>query len=423
MGLYAACARSLGKWRILALGAGLFLCAGIARADAVLDWNEIALEATAAATFDPPRESRALAIVHAAMFDAVNAIVGEFYPYACEPKVAPSASPEAAAIAAAHHVLVQLYPDRQAVLDAAYARSLATIPEGNATAVGIGAGEAVAAHLLALRANDGAANASGNEPGGDRPGQPGIWVPTPPRFAPALDPGWGRVRPFLLRSGSQFRPEPPPALDDPLYARDFAEIKAIGSVASASRTSAQSDLARFWTATASQNWNPLARQLSRARHLTLAENARAFALLNLACADAVIAAWDAKLTFRQWRPVSAIRRADEDGNPETVADPAWTPLLVTPPFPDYIAGHTTYAGAAAAVLEHLFGGRPGMALAMTSASAPGVLETYATFEEIAQGVVDARVWGGVHWRTSSERGREVGGRIGKFAVRHCCAPR
>lgn len=408
---------------LLGVGAGtaLLLDAGIARGDAVLDWNEIALATTAAAPFDPPRESRSLAMVHAAVFDAVGAIAGGFHSYACELTVAPSASPEAAAIAAAHQVLLRLYPDQRAALDTAYARSLSVLPPGRATADGVSAGGAVAARLLALRADDGAAGAERGDPGGDPPGRPGIWSPTPPSFAPALDPGWGKMRPFVLRDGSQFRPEPPPSFDDPRYGRDFAEVKAIGAATSPIRTQAQTDLARFWIATAPQNWNPLARQLSRARHLTLSENARAFALLNLACADAFIAAWDAKFAFGQWRPVSAIRRADEDGNPETAPDPSWTPLLITPPFPDYIAGHTAYAGAAAAVLEHLFGRRPGGALTMTSPSAPGVVETYTTFEEIAERVVDARVWGGVHWRTSSERGKEVGRRVGQYVIDHCCA--
>jgi len=171
-------------------------------------------------------------------------------------------------------------------------------------------------------------------------------------------------------------------------------------------------------ATAPQNWNPAARQVAIGRGLTLSQNVRAFALLNLAGADALIASWDAKFTYHQWRPVTAIRAAGTDGNQDTVEDPSWTPLLVTPPFPDYIAGHTTYAGAAEIVLEHLFGERPGVVVTLNSATAPGVVLTYPTFKDIAKGVVDARVWGGIHWRTSSERGRAVGEQIGLYAVRH-----
>jgi hypothetical protein len=203
-----------------------------------------------------------------------------------------------------------------------------------------------------------------------------------------------------------------------IYARDFDEIKEIGSSTSGTRRQEETDLARFWIATAAQNWNPVARQVSTAHGLTLSQNARAFALLNLAGADAFIAAWDAKFVYNQWRPVTAIRAADTDGNPATDPDTSWTPLLVTPPFPDYIAGHTTYGGTAQAVLEHLFGAEPGVVITMTSTTAPGVVETYTTFRDIADGVVNARVWGGIHWRTSSVRGRVVGEEIGRYVVRH-----
>jgi hypothetical protein len=174
--------------------------------------------------------------------------------------------------------------------------------------------------------------------------------------------------------------------------------------------------------TAPQNWNQAARQVAIVQGLTLSQNARALALLNLAGADAFIASWDAKFRYRQWRPVTAIRAADTDRNPDTVEDLSWTPLLDTPPFPDYIAGHTTYAGAAQKILEHVFGKDPGVVMALTSATAPGVVETYLTFRDIADGVVEARVWGGIHWRTSSEPGLAVGKEIGLYAVRHFFKP-
>jgi hypothetical protein len=396
---------------------GLFLlCAVIIQADSVLDWNIVALKTTAAAPFNPPLESRNLAIVHAAMFDAVNSIVGEFRPYAVELSSTSDASPSAAAAAAAHFVLVQLYPAQQAMLDATYAASLSTIPDGSAKAGGIAVGQAVAAKILAMRASDGsvAAIIAPYTPGS----QPGDWVPTPPAFRSALDPGWGTVRPFFLREGSQFRPGPPPILTSPQFTRDFNEIKEIGSATSSARKPDQTDLAHFWVSTAPQIWNPAARQAAIAQALTLSQNARAFALLNMAGADAFIASWDAKFAYNQWRPVTAIREAATDGNPATIADPNWTPLLVTPPFPDYIAGHTTYAGAAEEVLEQVFGENPGIVLKLTSATAPGVTESYTSFDEIAEGVVDARVLGGIHWRTSSLRGRRVGQQVGAFAVHH-----
>jgi hypothetical protein len=405
---------------VIALVAGVAGDPAVAAADVVLDWNVIALKATAAAPFNPPLEARNLAIVHAAIFDAVNAICGQFHPYAVRLGVPASASPETAAIAAAHAALLQLYPGQQSMLDAAYITSLGSIPDGHSKSSGEAVGERVARRLVRMRASDGAAAAidAPYTPGT----RPGDWNPTPPSFLPALDPGWGNLRPFLLRNGSQFRPGPPPSLDSAAYTRDFAEIKAIGSSASGTRRQFQADLARFWIATGPQNWNPAAREVALARGLTLSQNARAFALLNLAGADAFIAAWDAKFAYSQWRPVTAIRAADTDGNPETGADSGWTPLLVTPRFPDYIAGHTTYAGAAQRVLEHVFGKHPGVVLNLTSATAPGVVETYTTFEQIAEDVVDARVWGGIHWRTSSVRGHKVGQQIGRYAVRYFLEP-
>jgi len=399
---------------IVALSAAMTAHPAIARADAVLDWNVIALKTTAAAPFNPPLETRNLAIVHAAMFDAVNSIRREFHPYAVILRAPEWASPEAAAIAAAHAALLQSYPDQQSALDASYRTSLAQVHDGPGKTRGLEIGNAVALRILTIRASDGAAAAVTAV---YRPGErSGDWVPTPPAFLPALDPGWGSVQPFFLRHGSQFRPGPPPALNSKRYARDFEEIRAIGSIASLVRTQAQTDLARVWIATAAQNWNPVARQLAISQSLTLSQNARAFALLNLAGADAFIAAWDAKFAYHQWRPVTAIRAADVDGNSATDADPGWTPLLVTPPFPDYMAGHTTYAGTAQRVLEHVFGRHPGAVMSLTSTTAPGVVETYTTFKDMADGVVDARVWGGIHWRTSSVRGRSVGEEIGRYAV-------
>lgn len=387
----------------------------------VIDWNITALQTSATAPFNPPLETRNMAIVHVAMFDAANAVTRRFRPYLGGIEADHSASMDAAMASAAHRVLVQLYPASEPALDAALVTSLAPITDERSRTAGVRLGEAVATRLLALRASDGVAAAqSATYVPGDEPGD---WRPTLPASLPALDPGWGGVVPFVLRRGSQFRPGPPPALDSERYARDFEEIKDIGSVASATRTQAQTDLARFWVATAPQNWNPALRQVAIARHLSPLESARAFALLNLAGADAFIAAWDAKFEYGQWRPITAIAAADEDGNPGTNADPSWRPLLVTPPFPDYIAGHTAYAGAAETVLAHVFGANPHVHMTLTSRSAPGVVEAYDTFGHIAQDVVDARVWGGIHWRTSSVRGRSVGAQVGRYVVHHALQPR
>jgi hypothetical protein len=404
--------------RLLALGAALAACATAAarpidaRADpariptapaaAVVDWNRIALQTTARAPFNPPRETRSMAIVQAAVLDAVTSITRTRPSYRVRVSAPRSASVSAAIAGAAHGTLVALYPDQRRGLDEQYARALADLAPGRTRDAGTAAGDAVASAMLALRAHDGAdAAASFSSPGG-----PGRWVPTPPAFLPALEPGWGRVTPFLLRSSSALRPPAPPAIGSRRYAADLREIEALGSSDSVVRTPNQTAAARFWVATAPQLWNQVLQQAGVRPGISATRAASAFALLNLAGADAFIAAWDAKFAYLQWRPVTAIRAA---GNSE------WTPLLVTPPFPDYPAGHTAYAGAAEEALVALFGERSGE-LEITSPTAGGATHRYRSFREIADEVVDARVWGGVHWRTSSAVGRELGRRVGTLAV-------
>jgi hypothetical protein len=371
---------------------------------ALVDWNVITLQTTAAAPFDPPLEARNVALVQAAVYDAVDSIRGRYRPYVVHVQTEPDASVVAAIASASHRTLQALYPAQAGTLDAAYQASLAAVPDGEAETEGIDVGETAAGALLALRAGDHSADSVTYTPGSGA----GAWVPTPPAFKPALDPGWGHVTPFFLRSGSQFRPGPPRTLTSAAYQRDFDEIRDVGSASSATRTAHQTDVARFWVATAPQVWNQAAQELTVARGLGVTPAARLFALLNGAGADAFIASWDAKFAYAEWRPVTAIR---------ATADAAWTPLLVTPPFPDYPAGHTTYAGAAETVLTSVFGEHPG-AFTLRSATAPGVELTYTSFTDAATEVVNARVWGGIHWRTSSEVGRTLGRQVGRYALAH-----
>ena len=394
--------------------------ASSAPTDPVLEWNGIALHTAASAAFNPPLEARNLAIVHAAMFDAANAFEHEFRAYAVRVCPPPGASQEAAVIAAAHHALVHLYPEQASTLDALAAESLARLPDGAARQSGTSVGVEVAGRLLSLRSSDGAADAIA-APYTPASG-PGAWQPTPPALRPALEPGWGSVVPFLLHTPGQFRPGPPPSLGSRRYATDLHEIHDVGSVNSSTRTPQQTALARLWVATAPQVWNPVARQLLAAAGLGRARAARVLALLHLAMADAFIATWEAKYTYGQWRPITAIRAADTDGNPRTPADPGWTPLIVTPPFPDYPAGHSSCAGAAEAVLERLLGRNPGVTIEVSSVAAPGVVVRARNVQEVAEGVVNARVWGGVHWRTSSEEGRRLGQRVGRLAVQKFLRP-
>jgi hypothetical protein len=249
----------------------------------------------------------------------------------------------------------------------------------------------------------------------------GKWRPTPPALASALDPGWAQVSPFVLRRQAQFRAEAPYGLTSPAYTRDFDEVRAMGSASSTARTADETATARFWAATAPQEWNQLVGQLAAARHLSVIDTARLYAQLNFAEADAAIAAWDTKFHYGQWRPITGIREAGSDGNPATSADPQWTPLLPTPPFPDYVCGHSALGGAAEAVFEHWFGRRPGITLTLTSDALPGVTNRYPTFKAISDQVVNARVWGGVHWRTSCAAGRTLGTKVGRFVTANALA--
>jgi len=414
------------------LSAGLFACGsdGVVRSvappqasrslsergtdvQAIATWNVIALRTTAAGPFSPPRETRSLAIVFGAVNDAVCSIMRQCAVYAGRIAVSRDASIEAAVSAAAHDALVALYPAPASVasLDASYDSALVSLPAGRARDDGVAAGQAAAAAMLAMRASDHSQDPMTYTP---TPGL-GSWVPTPPAFAPALEPGWGNVTPFLLDVGSQLRPPPPPTAGSDAYVRDYLEIVGVGAANSTTRTAAQTEAARFWIATAPQNWNQVVRQVTVAPGMNAAKAARAYMLLNMAGADAMIAAWDAKYAYGQWRPVTAIRSTLDDGSLTTVPDAGWTPLLTTPRFPDYPAGHTTFGGAAERVMTALFGEDPGT-VSITSATAGGATHTYRNFHEIADEVSDARVWGGIHWRTSVVVGRALGQEVGDVAL-------
>ena len=380
-----------------------------ARAMAV--WNTVALRTTAAAPFSPPQETRSMAIVSAAVFDAVNAIDSKYEPFVARVAATRDASRSAAIAAAARRALVSLYPSASAAIQTDYDAELARIAEGSSKSAGIAVGLAAADSVLAARANDHAAERVTYVP----QSAAGMWAPTPPAFAAALEANWGKVTPFVMSSGSQFRPAPPPAMGSAEYQRDLQEIAAIGLAGSLTRTSAQTEAARFWMSTAPQLWNQVVRQLTVARNLEPAATARVYLLFNAAGADAMIAAWEAKYTYQQWRPIAAIRRGAADGSLTSPIDTTWAPLIATPPFPDYPAGHTTYAGAAEAVLKSLLGERPGE-FTITSATAGGATHRYTSFAEVCDEVVNARVWGGVHWRTSSAAGLELGSKIGTLAL-------
>jgi len=385
-------------------------------ADVVTDWNQTALATQAAipGAIRTPPAARALAMVHLAIFDSVNAIDRRFTPYAAGALADPSASPEAAAAASAHAVLVNLYPSRQAELDAAYATSLASIADGIAKTEGISVGESVAAVIIALRSSDGSAVTL---PYTVPPG-PGIYQPDPA----ALFVAWGKVTPFALKSGSQFRAEGPPALSGDEYAADYNEVQSVGALNSATRTPDQTEAALFWVENIQIAFNRIARIAAATRQTSLSDNARLFALLNLAGADTTIAVMDTKYIYNFWRPREAIHAGDTDGNENTIADPTWVPLTYIGVHPDYVSQHAAYGAAAARVLASFFG-TDDLSFTITTSTAPGgVFRSYASFSQAAEENLISRVWLGAHFRTACVHGLNQGKRVANYAIHHFLQP-
>jgi hypothetical protein len=412
--------------RCLVLFALAALSLGASRhvfADAVTDWNAIALATFASS--GPPQQGRFAAIIHAAIFDSVNAIEPRYTVYAVSPPVTQPASKEAAAVAAGYGVLVRLFPAAKPALDSQYAASLALIPDGDAKTNGVAVGEFVAAEMVALRSADGSAPITYTLP----PSGPGIWRPIPPSPtatpAPPANPQWGGVTPFVLESATQFHVPPPPELTSAEYAADVNEVKLYGGTTSALRTSEQTEVMRFWVESGGLGWNRIARAIASQQQTSLEENARIFALLNMAFSDASVVVFETKYRFNFWRPRHAIRENDgttqyDDGNPETVPDPTWTSLINAPNHPEYLSGHCISSSAAAEVLTQFFG--PNVAFSTTSTTLPGVTRSYSSFWDAAREVVDARVFGGIHFRRTCVISNEVGRKIGKFAVKSHMRP-
>jgi hypothetical protein len=391
------------------------LIATLAHADVVTDWNTAALDAIRAGNTAPPIASRSLAILHVSIYDAVNGIARTNDPYLVQSAVSSSASRVAAASAGAHAALVNLFPTRTSIFDALHAAILAGIPDGPQKTAGIVWGEFVANQILAARANDGW-NAIVPPPGGS---SPGVWVPTPPLYLPYALPQWGFVTPFAMSSTSQFRPPGPPALGSQRYAADYTEVRELGAAVGSTRTAEQTEIALFWadgagTETPPGHWNSIAQILGDARSNTLEQNARLFALLNIAVADAAICAWDAKYIFDFWRPVTAIAFAEPELH--------WMSFIVTPPFPYYVSGHSTFSAAAAIVLP-LFYGTEDLPFTTGSDFLPGVYRSFLTCIDAAEEAAVSRIYGGIHFRSASEDGVEAGISIGAWTYSHYLQPK
>lgn len=403
----------------------ILMCAAAvrtARAGVVTDWNNAALNAIRSERTTPPAAARALAILHVSIFDAINGFERDFEPYFVKERPRGDGSQEAAAAAAAHQVLTSLFHASAAPFDALRESSLARITDGPRKQRGIEWGERVAAQILAWRAGDNS-DAIVAPPVGSGAG---AWIPTPPASAAYLLPQWGEVTPFAMPSNAHFRPLGPPPLASARYAADFNEVKALGAATGSSRTPEQQQIALFWadgagTETPAGHWNSIAQDVARARGNTVIENARLFALINVAMADAAICAWEAKYAFNFWRPVTAIRNADTDGNDATATDAAWSSLIVTPPFPDYVSGHSTFSGAAARVLARFYG-TDAIAFATGSDFLPGVTRAFSSFSGAANEAALSRLYGGIHFRSANEDGLAAGEEIGEWTVDNYMRP-
>jgi hypothetical protein len=390
--------------------------------DAVMEWNAIALSTIRTDKTSPPMAAHNLAMVHGAVYDAVNGIAATHKPYRVQVQAPPGASEAAATIAAAHRMLVNLYPKQAAALDAAKTESLAKIAEGKSKTDGIKLGETVADQIFAWRQNDG----SNAEVAYTPVNQPGHWQPVPPEFKSASMPHWKNVKPFAMTKGDQFRIAKMPNLTSAEYTAEFNQTKEIGAKDSTTRTADQSAIAKFWlngsgTLTPPGHWNQIAADVAIKRGQTLQQNARLFALLNIALADASIIDGDQKYTFNRWRPITAIQQADKDDNPQTTADANWTPLLSTPSSPAYVSGHSTFGGAADAVLTAYFGDK----VSFTAIADPSVNLPPRSFNNFTQAAEEAgmsRVYGGAHWMSDNRDGLTAGRNLGKYVVQNFLTP-
>lgn len=395
---------------------------GAARADdttdAVLDWNAIMV--TTISGQNPFAQARLAAITQLAVFEAVNAITGDYEPYLNTIAAPPGASAEAAAVAAAHATLTFYVPLATPTLDAARATSLAAIPDGQSEADGIVVGQASAAAMIAARTGDGSGSPQFFQP---QSSDVGVWQTTPtcPAAGGILF-HWQNVTPFGIESNAQFRSGPPPTVTSAEYARDYDEVLRVGGVDSVERPSDRADVARlFASLSAVGAWNSVARQLAQAQPASLSDNARVFALLNVAMNDGLTSSMETKFHYTFWRPETAIRAGDVDGNARTVGDPDFAPFIPTPCFPGYPSAHASASYAALAILERVWD-NGGHSLELSHPAVPGIVVHYTNLKQITDDIDDARVYGGIHFRFDQEAGGKQGLRVGQYIFAHRLLP-
>jgi hypothetical protein len=378
-----------------------------AKADVIMDWNAKADAIGFEKQLVNSANSRAQAMLHVAVFEAVNAIDKRYTPYKLNLTADRGTSREAAAASAAHDVLVALYPDQRADLDATLATSLSAIADGEAKTKGIELGKKAAAEIIAVRANDGF-----NTPESYRPQtSPGVYVPT---IVP-IESTAAKITPWVMRESSQFRPAPPPALTSDVWTRDLNEIREFGSINSTKRTAEQTTVGRFWFFTGPRTYNAIVRQIVTAKNMDLVDCARLYSLTAMAAADAFIAVFDGKYAYNLWRPITAIRNADTTNNPATPREAAWLPLGTTPMHPEYPCAHCIVSSAVSNVLQSVVGNEVGE-ITLVSPTAPGVTRKWTRLQDYSDEVANARIYAGFHYRFSTEAGKDMGKKIAELTV-------
>jgi hypothetical protein len=380
----------------------------------VVRWNDATLNAIKAERTPPPVAARNLAIVHVAIYDTLCAVDRKYQPFHADERAPAGSSIEGAAAAAAYRTLVALYPRQVPAFDEAMRATVAALPGGRVSISDIDVGQSIARKVLAWRDADRAVAKSSYT----TTQKAGHWQRTPPDYREPLLPEWANIRPFALRDVNEFHPPDPPELGSAQFIAAYSEVKDFGAKQSAVRSPEQTQIAQFWadgdgTVTPPGHWNRIAAGVALARRLPTVETARLFAMLNVALADAAIACWDCKFGFDFWRPVTAIRSADSLQNGSLAADPNWEPLLPTPPFPSYTSGHSTFSGAAAAVLAAFFGSDR-VSFVTTSDALPGVIRRFDSFSAAANEAGMSRIYGGIHWQFDNTAGLDGGRRVGEY---------
>lgn len=404
------------KSKLFLLVLSISFCFSI-QANEVTKWTSLTLQAIRINKTNPPIASRNLAMVEVSMFDAINSIVKKYQPYSMGIAVEAELPKEVAAAQAAREILSKLYPGNTPYWDEELNKTLDLFPEGSQKQKAIDLGVLIAENVWDLRSND-LKPSFRAEDISNLDFEIGVWVPTPPAYAQALLPKWGKTKPFGILSGNQFRQNGPPRFESDEYARDYLEIKDYGAKNNSKRSADQTQMALFWadgegTITPPGHWNRIAIGIAKNKKLDILESSRLMTLLNVALADSAISAWDMKFFYNCWRPITAVQEAGRDDNSQTQTQLGWEPLLSTPPFPDYVSGHSSFSGAASTILALYFGSDK-MQFITESEDLPGVIRSFSRFSEAADEAGKSRVYGGIHYEFANRDGKNAGKKISEF---------